>query len=324
MRKIALALGVLAVGMTGCDNTLDLTAPWKDIPVVYGVLSPVDTAQYVRIEKAFLDPQRSALEIARIPDSLYYPALQADLVRVSTSQRIPLTEVDGTDEGYPRQDGVFATVPNILYKTTQAVAAGERYRLEIVRSDQLPLVTAETTIVGRPTIQSPAPGASLRFENPNFFRVLWIEAPSAAFYDLILFFHYSEFDISDPTEVTDKTAAWKMSGITTATEFQVMGGEFYEFLKAAIPEESTKRRMFQGIDLQVRAGGEELYEFQRVQLANAGITSAGGDVPQYTNLSEGVGIFSSSNRHALLNFQLHPATRDSLINGSVTENLNFQ
>jgi hypothetical protein len=83
------------------------------------------------------------------------------------------------------------------------------------------------------------------------------------------------------------------------------------------------RRIFKGIDLQVRAGGLELYEFQRVQLANTGITSAGGDIPQYTNLSEGVGIFSSSNRHIRTDLELHEASLDSLRTGSLTKHLNF-
>jgi hypothetical protein len=327
MQKIcATALAAILL-FSACDNTLDLTAPWKDIPVIYGVLSAADTAHYVRIEKAYLDPARSALEIARIPDSLYYADIEVVLVNASTGQRVTMQEIDGADDGYPRQDGVFASSPNILYKVTDDKAdliPGQRFRLEVKRSEQLPLVTAETTIVGQPTINRPQPGDAVRFPTNGVYRILWSAASGAAFCDVILTVHYSEYDISDPTDIEFKSEQWKVGGVITGNELEVPGVEFYKFLSANLPAVSTLRRAFSGLDIQVRAGGSELYEFQRVQLANTGITSAGGDIPQYTNLSEGVGIFSSANRHTRLDLNLHPDTVDSLITGSITKQLNFQ
>ena len=46
-----------------CSNELDLVAPHKDIPVVYGILCPSDTAQYIRLERAFIDQSIPATEI---------------------------------------------------------------------------------------------------------------------------------------------------------------------------------------------------------------------------------------------------------------------
>ncbi|HLF62941.1 MAG TPA: DUF4249 family protein [Saprospiraceae bacterium] len=327
MRKIWLPGITVLFLFLACDNELNLTAPWKDIPVIYGVISPADTTHYVRIEKAFLDPAISALEIARIPDSLYYDELEAVFVNLATGQRIALLEVDGADEGYPRQDGVFAESPNILYKVTAADAnliPGQRVRLEVTRSDQLPLVTAETNIVGRPTINRPQADDNLRFQTNGFYRVLWAAASGAAFYDVILYVNYNEYNITDPSDVKSKVVGWKIGGVITGTELEIPGIEFYKFVGASVEVNSDLRRVFKGIDLQVRAGGTELYEFQRVQLANTGITSAGGDIPQYTNLSEGVGIFSSSNRHIRLDLELHEESLDSLISGSFTKQLNFQ
>jgi hypothetical protein len=253
--------------------------------------------------------------------------LEAVLIDKASGERITLQEIDGADDGYPRNDGVFASSPNILYKVTAAEAnllPGKRYRLEVKRSEQLPVVSAETTIVGLPLINRPQSGDKIRFPTNSTYRVLWSAATAAGFYDVILYVNYDEYDIDDPANVQSKVAAWKVSGVVTGTEFEIPGIEFYKFLSASIDSDVSKRRVFEGIDIQVRAGGVELYEFQRVQLANTGITSAGGDIPQYTNLSEGVGIFSSSNRHARLNLELHDDSLDSLISGSFTKHLNFQ
>jgi hypothetical protein len=196
-------------------------------------------------------------------------------------------------------------------------------RLEVTRSEQLPIVTAETTIVGRPTINRPQDNDELNILPNNTYRFLWSEAVGAAFYDVILYFHYNEFHIDNPLDIQSKEVVWKVSGVITANELEVPGLEFYQFLRATIPANSQLRRTFEGMDVQVRAGGQELYEFQRVQLANSGITSAGGDIPQYTNLSEGVGIFSSANRHTREDLELRPQALDSLKDGSITEPLNF-
>ncbi|MCC7244082.1 MAG: hypothetical protein IT269_00265, partial [Saprospiraceae bacterium] len=59
MQKL-LFLPLLALLVASCSNDFDVAAPWKEIPVVYGLLSPQDTAHYIRIEKAFLDASEGA------------------------------------------------------------------------------------------------------------------------------------------------------------------------------------------------------------------------------------------------------------------------
>ena len=62
-----------------CSNDFDLVDTWKDIPIVYGLLNVNDSVQYIRVEKAFLDEETSALVIAQEPDSLYYGNISVEL-----------------------------------------------------------------------------------------------------------------------------------------------------------------------------------------------------------------------------------------------------
>ena len=103
-----------------CNNDFNPVSGYKDIPVVYGFLSPTDTATYLRVEKAFVDAAKSPNEIAQIPDSLYYKDVTVTLVRTRDNARFILRQVDGTKEGYPRQSGIFATSPNFLYKISSS------------------------------------------------------------------------------------------------------------------------------------------------------------------------------------------------------------
>ncbi len=324
MTCILLLSGVV---FAGCNNDLNVTAPWKDIPIIYGILSPSDTAHYVRIEKAFLDPEVSALEIARIPDSLYYKDLDVSIFDISSGTRFQLEEIDGIEDGYVRDEGIFAEVPNILYKVDAKdlnLTAANSYRLEVNRSERLPLVTAEIEIVSRPVIVRPLPERELRFPYESLFKVIWRKADNAFFYDVSLVIHYNEWTMGDPGSIEAYSIQWKLARSVSGDRVEIFGIGFYEFLRAELEADPTLLRSLSNIDVIVRSGGRELFEFRKVLLANSGITSIGGDIPQYTNLSEGFGILTSSNSSQNSELVLHAVSLDSLRNGYLTEDLNFQ
>lgn len=318
---------LVCIGVSGCDNTFDITAPWKDVPVVYGVISPADTAHYIRIEKAFLDANQSALELARIPDSLYYDNLDASIIHVNSGSVFQLAEVNGSVDGYVREDGVFAEDPNILYKLNSSdilLTIGDVYRLSINRGDELDLVEAETVIVGAPTVKVPGPSTPLRFRYENDFKILWVLVDDAGFYDVSIITHFRERDNRISADYLDKSNRWKIARNLSTDEWEFPGRDYFENLDANLESNSQIQRIFDGIDIEVEAGGPELLEFLRVTQANTGITSVGGDIPRYTNLSEGIGLFSSSNLAARRDYDLHPVSMDSLRNGIITGGLNFQ
>ena len=76
------------------------------------------------------------------------------------------------------------------------------------------------------------------------------------------------------------------------------------------------------MDMIVVSGGTEILDFVNVSSANLGITST-QDVPSYTNIPEGRGIFSSRYTTELNTITLSNQTIDSLVNGSLTSQLNF-
>jgi hypothetical protein len=327
VKKLTFILLLIGALFAGCSNDLNVTAPWKDIPIVYGILSPLDTAHYIRIEKAFLDPETSALEIARIPDSLYYKNLDVSIFDISSGVRIQMVEVDGIQDGYVRDEGVFAEVPNILYKADAKdldLTAANAYRLEINRSERLPLVTSEIEIVSRVAMVRPLPDAELRFPYESLFKVIWRKVDNAFFYDVSLIIHYNEWTMGDPGSIEKRDIQWNLARNISADRVEVLGISFYEFLGAELEVEPTLLRSLIDVDVIIRSGGRELFEFRRVLQANSGITSVGGDIPQYTNMSEGFGIMTSSNSTKNLELKLHSVSLDSLREGYLTKDLNFQ
>ncbi len=333
MKRIAAVLFVLFV-LVSCSNEFQLTEDWKDIPIVYGLLNTADTAQYIRVEKAFIDENSSALDLAQIPDSLYYENAEVSIVRTSTGEVFNLTRVDGNDEGYVRETGVFAIAPNYLYKIRSEeifpgnpdLYTGEEYTIQIKRNEDSPLVTATTNLIGKPEMASPAESSSAITFRPNATTVVsWRSFSGATIFDLTFSLNYVESINGSMFE--QKNLIWKYARNIRESELvsvPIQGEEFFNHLAENIEEDENAIRVFQNVDIIVDSGSDDISEYLSIGQANLGITSS-QDIPIYTNMSEGRGLFSS--RHRFIRnpaLPLSGITKDSLLDGSVTGHLNFQ
>ena len=187
---LLLAVGIL--GASSCSNEFDLTTEWKDIPIVYGLINPDDTAHYVRVEKAFLDPVTSALITAQIADSLYYMDATVQFQIEGNANVYNLERVDGNLEGYEREEGIFANAPNYLYKIHSNdinLEAGDILNIIIQRGDDKDLVTATTTILGEMDFTLPA--SLINFEYDRDTRIQWLHDAFSQLYDVALYIERS-------------------------------------------------------------------------------------------------------------------------------------
>lgn len=333
--KILVAVVLGAVFYSACSNDIDLVAEWKDIPIVYGLISKSDTANYIRIEKAFLDNDKSALDIAQIPDSLYYDNITVQLKGAGNTY--DLYRVDGNLEGYPREAGIFANSPNYLYKLKlpmgEELVGKEEYILEINRGDNLPLVTSSAVVLDDITIRSPGfdPDDAAPINWSNVMRVEWRATPEAQIFDATLFLHIEEEDVSNPANDRVLTLEWKIgenepqqvTNNSVRMEIKIPGSQLYQFLANRLEANPNVAREFLGFDVLIVGGGVELSDYINAGNANQGITST-QVIPNYTNISEGRGIFSSKNSVLHQGYQINGETVDSLQNNPLTRDFNFQ
>ena len=320
------ALFLMSLFLVSCDNELVVTDEWQDISVVWALLNKSDTAHYIRVEKAYLDPTTSALDIARIPDSLYYENAVVTLKRIATGQEFTLTRVNGDLEGYPREGGTFAETPNYLYKIKANqinLVIGEKYEFRLLRNDNVNAVTAETFILAQPVLRTPQTGTKLDFKYNTAFNFKWNETPNAGIYDIQMRFNYQERSPETNNIFVPLNVSWTVARTLQELEYKMDGTEFYNNVASNIEEDIDAQRIFEGVDIILWCAGEELEEFIRVTQANTGITST-QDIPRFTNLSEGIGIFTSRNFSNNADFQLTDKALDSLKNGVITGHLNFQ
>lgn len=336
MKKLLYVLPFVALFWSACKNDFNVAAPWKEIPVVYAMLSPDDTAHYVRVEKAFIDEDKSAIEISKIGDSLYYPenAITVYLVRVSTADRLLLKRVDGVKEGLIKD-----TQPRWLYKLptnlNNKILPGEKYRVEVERADGKSKITGETTIPKDFTFNTPVPAnfpRKIGFQLESGTDFQWRSDVNGLYFNLTMKVRYRE-EAADGTVLSRRTIEWTPIVNVSRTDIgapsyvgkaTITQQRFFQMLADSIaPIEPNRFRYFELGDLVLEGGGYEIGEFLKIAAAASGITGA-EVLPTYTNMSEGYGLITSKNLVVLDGIKISPETVDAMRVHPLTGLLGFK
>lgn len=313
-----------------CSTDFDLEGDFESLPVVYAFINKQDTAHYIRVERSFLTGGGDATQLALDPNNLYFPNAKVELEKVGTTQKFSLTRVDGNQEGYIREEGPFAQAPNYLYKIKANqlnLKGGETLRVTVTPGEGLSPATAETSVLtDLQSLDRPASPVTMVDYNRSI-TFAWNAPLTARLFDLRLRIHYRES--TNSSEFVNKTLEWPVikdlerEDQELRVAYTITGEQFYKFLAANIDGSVSRRRVFDGFDVLLTAGGQEMADFVRISRANLGITSS-QVTPKYSNVTGGVGVFSSRNSLLRAGLQLSGPSSDSLRLGKYTKNLGFQ
>lgn len=151
--RLRVSLLLLSCWAIACSESFELYAPYQDIWVVYGVLNPGDTAQYIRISKAF-QIEGNAFEYAAAND-LTVKGLQVRLE--GNGQSYLATQIDSVERADPDESFFpYLTLYRIDTPTDKPLVSGEVYQLSIQsETDSLLSLHASTRIPPEPTFVYP-------------------------------------------------------------------------------------------------------------------------------------------------------------------------
>jgi hypothetical protein len=328
MKKSPLLFLFSLLFMVGCNNDLDLTAPTKDIPIVYGVFSKLETDHYIRIEKAFIDDEIPAADLAIDSENFLYDDITVQIIKDGIA--IDLERIDGSTEGFPRETGFFDNDPNVLYKLENVGFSGNQtITLNIDRGPGFDLVTSSTQIVNNIELKLPNPlqgdKLDIRPDPDRPTTLVFAPASNSKIFDIFITFHYKE--ISSAGQVSEKEVVWTFTrnqdvdgtGLQTAKND---GLNFYNLLLENIPVEPGVVRRFTKFSIDIVGGGQAIRDYVALTQANTGITSSQA-VPNFSNLSEGLGIFSSKFTYHLDSLDISQVGRLELESGEILSDLNF-
>lgn len=327
MKRIKGLILLCLLGSLSCSEDFQLTEPWKDIPVVYGFVNVRDSVQYVRVERLFVDENIPASQIAKNVDSLYYKNAVVSLVNLTKNKTkdYPLTMVDANLEGYVRNEGPFATSPNYIYRIRTAdmvLNSGDSILFKLNRSAELPLVTARIVVLNDMSFSTPADDQKvLVFKPTESQQFSWSAKNDAKIFDFIINIFVQEVNVV--TTITEtKKIVWSAQKGDFSKKALINNQSFYNILRDRLIVDGNIKRQILKVDLEVKAGGQDLLEFNSIVNANTGIT-ASQEIPRYSNLSEGFGLFAST-ATLVRTMGISSDTKSYLKTDPATSALNFQ
>jgi hypothetical protein len=351
MKKIILLLCPLFILLTSCETDFDVTGDWKEITIVYGILDKNDATHYIRINKAFLGDE-DAFVMAAENDSINYDSLTVKLIELTESgtavdsflleETTVSLENDSTsifgDDGNPEQK---------LWKTSEILDQTKIYRVKVVNEVTGNTVTAETPLVKAFSITQPSisPQSKVSFIGNNdaysSYSVKFPPAGNGKVYEVTIVFYYREVNLAN-SDTTHHSIVWKQSQHVadpneSLIQINLEGENFYSYVGSvvgALPD-NYKRLIGRGlvdtepdgnsddhIDVFINVGGEELYNYIEINKpAASGILL---DKPVYTNIENGLGIFSSRTSNSVLNKSLSIKSVNELKSGDYTGTLGFR
>ena len=330
-------VAVMLAGFTvACKTDFDINAPYKAIPVVYGLLDQSQDTQFVKINKSFIGDGNN-VDYASINDSVLFSNVSARVEQYSVGSLIPV-------QTYPLEEMWVGNLdPGIFYSDSQKVFYfvpssplndEHIYRLVISADEVAEDITAETFLID---------GSGLSFDYLfeislwlsglnladvdlgtndvyNDPLVNWKTAPRGKRYELLMLLNYDEVT---STGAVAKTISWNLgTQNATGTSDALSGGSdmyatisgqaFFEMINSRLSnyanEQAVIKRKINSVDFIVSTGDEDLNTFMEVNEPATGVVT---ERPTFTNISgDGIGLFASKYQVEL---------SGDLANGSVLE-----
>lgn len=327
-----ICLLLLVAATVSCKTDFDINAPAKDISVVFGLLSQDDSVHYIKITKAFIG-ENDALVMAQDPANSDYGDILTvqveeyngeNLVRTYNCSRTLVSDKEEGDFYYPEQ---------YVYSFAAQLHEDYIYRLKILNNETGSTTEAQTGLVGDFTVSKPyynPSGPQISFVNSNGqysqSEVKWTSSKNGRLYETFFRFNYREID-NTTHDTTNKSVTWRLASVKASL---LNGGEpllssynsesFYRYLEATIPVDYNKTRIIGKIDLVISVGGDELSTYIDLNKPSNSIIQ---ERPAYTNVANGIGIFSCR-RTKQFSYTLGSYSQVALVSGEYTSALNFQ
>ncbi len=296
------AIMLSLVIFSSCKTDVNIYEEGEETTIVYGYLDVNADTNYIKITKSFIG---NVLELA--PDysaSNYDYKLNVKLIgKFATNPNAVQTEILDTTSIYKPYDptGIFYSGRDqVLYYTTKKLLENTEYQLVIERNDGQVIKSKVKTISSSEVTK---PWVTINFESNSTNQITWKANDIynlAAYYEVIGYFHYKQLNPGGDT--VNYSMKWVMGSGTgdelwNSSIFRLSvnytPSDFYKRLAADdnIVNNSPNyvKRFVDGFEVVVTSTGDELYNLIVIQNSGGAIQ----DTPEYTNIDNGMGIFSS-------------------------------
>jgi hypothetical protein len=313
-RMIPLLLLSLLLFTWSCEEEFDINASYQDISVIYGLIDPGEDTIFLKINKAFLG-DGNVMEMAKIEDSsTYVNGLEAYIEEWENGNLIKAYQLD-TITVDNKEEGVFYNPYQVIYYAPYQPVTSRDYQMKVYVNDRV--ITAQTNLVNDFSISKPSAGSKfVMFRKDTDGEIEWTSAKFGKRYEVVIRFKYKEVLLDSP----DTVYTYVDWGMGTKKSVKDEGGEemkiaysndgFYTFLENSVPykdpaeEANVKERYTNDVDYIIAVAGLDLNTYMEVNEPSNSIIQ---ERPEFTNISNGIGLFSSRFKNIRIK-KLHPET----------------
>lgn len=305
-----------------CKTDVDLFVDGKETTIVYGYLDcDVDT-NYLKITKSFIGDAHNLAQNYQANNYDY--KLSVKLVGKFNDEPNTIdTAVFDTISVYKPYDPdsfFYSDINQVLYYTSRKLKENEDYQLIINRKDGEVITSNVKTLSGF-EIRKPYTMVNFDSDSPN--KVQWYHKEFnkfAAYYEVYGYFHYKQLNPGE-IDTVDYTMKWFLGSGTKEDLYisldrvlsvNYIPNDLYSKLSASdnIINNSPDyvKRFVDNFEIIITATGDELYNYILINNSSSVIQ----DTPEYTNINNGMGIFSSRAKCSK-KFKINPSTVNKLI-----------
>jgi len=245
------------------------------------------------------------MEMAKIEDSSsYVTGLKATIEERQNGNLIKTYQLD-TITIKNKEEGIFYNPYQVIYYTPIEPIASRDYNLKVEVDGKV--VTAHTGLVNDFSITKPSAGSKFIMFRPGLNGdVEWTSAKNGKRYEILIRFKYKEVLFNSPDTVYTYVD-WSQGTRKSETD---AGGQdmyvsysndgFYTLIANNIPyedaamEANVKERYTNDVDFIISVAATDLNTYMEVNEPSNSIVQ---ERPEYTNIENGTGIFSSRSRN---------------------------
>ena len=302
--KVAASI-VLISTLFSCENEVEVNAEFEENTFILGLIDPGSDTQFVKVTKTFLDDETGAIQLGQDPNNLYYDSLDISLNEFNKDNEV-VQQFKMTKILRPKVSGLFNTERNGAYYSDAIVKENTKYTLTVDKlNGTATTTTGEAVVTSGVTLAEPdiRRRGKISLIDPRSKIIIderfeFLTSENVGEFSATMVFNYLEIVNVDSVVKSIRIPLTSNLNPTLGVvnfPFIFEGQKFFTALEANIPIglNPPKRLVLDdGIDIILEAADADYTLYRDV---NGPIDGLAQLRPDYTNITNGIGLFASRN-----------------------------
>ena len=297
---------ISALILASCSNKVDLCIEDQETTIIYGMLDPGEDTTFFKITKSFIGNANEVAQNYQM-SNYTYDEIEVTFSGVFDGSSAEQTFTLDTISKWIPYDPTslfYSGCRQTYYYTSQKLAEGKEYTLNVLRKNDNVNVSAKTSTINRYSFVQPIVGITNNVVlDKGRVTMKWKfnNTCLSSYFEVAGYFHYKEL-MPGAQEPTRRTIVWNIKSgkadsfynandnnyvciFAPSAFFNVLAND--DYLNQNSP--AGVQRFFEDFEYRVTAIGEDLYNYYIVNNSSSAIQ----DTPNYTNVENGIGLMGS-------------------------------